>query len=211
MTQIEKLYDAILNGNNKGAVEITQEALDAGVTAQQLIDQGMIPAMGEVGQRFENEEFFVPELLLAARAMKAALALIRPHLKQEGVQARGCAVVGTVKGDLHDIGKNLVASMLEGAGYEIVDLGTDVTPEQFVAAAKEKGANLIGLSALLTVTMTSMKNTVELLEKEGIRDQIKVMVGGAPLSTEYADEIGADGYADNASAAVRLAQQLTAG
>jgi 5-methyltetrahydrofolate--homocysteine methyltransferase len=211
MTQIEKLYDAILNGNNKGAVEITQEALDAGVTAQQLVDQGMIPAMGEVGQRFENEEFFVPELLLAARAMKAALALIRPHLQQEGVEARGCAVVGTVKGDLHDIGKNLVASMLEGAGYEIVDLGTDVTPEQFVAAAKEKGANLIGLSALLTVTMPSMKNTVELLEKEGLRDQVKVMVGGAPLSSEYAEEIGADGYADNASAAVRLAQQLTAG
>jgi 5-methyltetrahydrofolate--homocysteine methyltransferase len=211
MTQIEKLYDAILNGKNKDAVAITQEALDAGTTAQELIDGGMIPAMGEVGQRFENEEFFVPELLLAARAMKAALELIRPHLVQEGVEARGCAVVGTVKGDLHDIGKNLVASMLEGAGYEIVDLGTDVSPEQFVAAAKEKGANLMGLSALLTVTMPSMKNTVELLEKEGIRDQVKVMVGGAPLSSEYAEEIGADGYADNASAAVRLAQQLTAG
>ena len=189
-------------------VEVTQQALDGGADAQALIDEAMIPAMREAGQRFENEEFFVPELLLAARAMKAALALLRPLLVEEGSEPKGRVVIGTVKGDLHDIGKNLVSSMLEGAGFDVIDLGTDVAPEQFVAAVQEKNANLVGLSALLTVTMPAMKLTVDALEAAGVRDQVKVLVGGAPLASEYASEIKADAYADNASAAVRMAEQL---
>jgi 5-methyltetrahydrofolate--homocysteine methyltransferase len=206
--QFERLYEAIVNGDKNAAVEVTQQALDGGADPQALIDEAMIPAMREAGQRFENEEFFVPELLLAARAMKAALALIRPLLVEEGAEPKGRVVIGTVKGDLHDIGKNLVSSMLEGAGFDVIDLGTDVAPEQFVAAVQEKNANLVGLSALLTVTMPAMKLTVDALEEAGVRDQVKVLVGGAPLTSEYASEIKADAYADNASAAVRMAEQL---
>jgi 5-methyltetrahydrofolate--homocysteine methyltransferase len=206
--QFERLYEAIVNGDKNSAVEVTQQALDGGADAQALIDEAMIPAMREAGQRFENEEFFVPELLLAARAMKAALALLRPLLVEEGSEPKGRVVIGTVKGDLHDIGKNLVSSMLEGAGFDVIDLGTDVAPEQFVAAVQEKNANLVGLSALLTVTMPAMKLTVDALEAAGVRDQVKVLVGGAPLTSEYASEIKADAYADNASAAVRMAEQL---
>jgi 5-methyltetrahydrofolate--homocysteine methyltransferase len=208
MATTEELYEAILNGDNKGSVSITREGLDAGVAPQALIDEAMIPAMAEVGRRFEEEEYFVPELLLAARAMKAALGILRPLLSESGAEPVGRVVVGTVQGDLHDIGKNLVAAMLEGAGFDIVDLGADVTPTQFVEAVRDSGAGLVGLSALLTVTMPSMKTTVEELEKAGLRDQVKVMVGGAPLSSDYAKEIGADAYADNASAAVRTARQL---
>jgi corrinoid protein of di/trimethylamine methyltransferase len=206
--QFERLYEAIVNGDKNAAVEVTQQALDGGADPQALIDEAMIPAMREAGQRFENEEFFVPELLLAARAMKAALALLRPLLVEEGSEPKGRVVIGTVKGDLHDIGKNLVSSMLEGAGFDVIDLGTDVAPEQFVAAVQEKNANLVGLSALLTVTMPAMKLTVDALEAAGVRDQVKVLVGGAPLTSEYASEIKADAYADNASAAVRMAEQL---
>ena len=208
MTRFEKLYEAVLSGDNKGAAAITQEALDDGVDPQQLIDEAMIPAMAEAGRCFEEEEYFVPELLLSARAMKGALDLIRPLLSESQSGSRGCVVVGTVKGDLHDIGKNLVAAMFEGAGFEVVDLGTDVTPEQFVEAARERKADLIGLSALLTVTMPAMKDTVDALEKAGLRDRVKVLVGGAPLSDGYAAEIRADAYADNASAAVRVAREL---
>ena len=208
MATTEELYEAILNGDNKGSVSITREGLDAGVAPQALIDEAMIPAMAEVGRRFEEEEYFVPELLLAARAMKAALAILRPLLSESGAEPVGRVVVGTVQGDLHDIGKNLVAAMLEGAGFDIVDLGADVSPTQFVEAVRDSGAGLVGLSALLTVTMPSMKTTVEELEKAGLRDQVKVLVGGAPLSSDYAKEIGADAYADNASAAVRTARQL---
>jgi corrinoid protein of di/trimethylamine methyltransferase len=208
MTQFEKLYEAVLNGRKDEAAEITREALGEGVDPQELIDRGMIPAMREAGQRFEDEEFFVPELLLAARAMKTALELLRPHLVDRGAQGRGCVVIGTVKGDLHDIGKNLVASLLEGAGFRVVDLGTDVAPERFAGAVQEHGADLVGLSALLTVTMPAMQSTIEALEKAGVRDRVKVLVGGAPLTEEYAHKIGADAYADNASAAVRIAEQL---
>jgi 5-methyltetrahydrofolate--homocysteine methyltransferase len=181
-----------------------------GVDPKELIDQGMIPAMAEVGQRFEDEVYFVPELLLSARAMKGALELLRPHLAESGSQPVGCVVLGTVQGDLHDIGKNLVAAMLEGAGFEVFDLGTDVSPQQFVNAVKEHDASLVGLSALLTVTMPSMKNTIDALSEAGLRDRVKVLVGGAPLSKDYAEEIRADAYADNASAAVRVARQLVA-
>lgn len=207
-TQIEELYQAVLSGNRDAAVKVTRQALDASVAPQSLIDDGMIPAMDEVGRRFEEEECFVPELLLSARAMKSALELIRPMLSETDASRKGCIVIGTVQGDLHDIGKNLVSAMLEGAGFEVVDLGSDVSPEKFVAAVEEKRADLVGLSALLTVTMPSMKSTIEALEAAGLRDRVKVMVGGAPLSTDYADEIKADGYADNATAAVRVAHQL---
>ena len=208
MAIIEELYQAILTGDNKGAMAITQRGLDEGTDLQALIDGGMIPAMAEVGRRFEEEEYFVPELLLSARAMKAALGILRPLLSDSGAEPVGRVVMGTVQGDLHDIGKNLVAAMLEGAGFEIVDLGSDVSPAQFVEAVRDSKANLVGLSALLTVTMTSMKTIIEELEKAGLRDGVKVLVGGAPLSSDYAKEISADAYADNASAAVRAARQL---
>jgi corrinoid protein of di/trimethylamine methyltransferase len=209
--QFQKLYDAILHGDNDGAVEITKQVLGDGASPEELIDGGMIPAMAEAGRLFEEEEYFVPELLLAARAMKAALEILRPLLSETGAEAKGRVVIGTVKGDLHDIGKNLVSSMLEGAGFQVTDLGADVTPEQFVEAVKEKNADLLGLSALLTVTMPAMKTTIEELEKAGVRSGVKVLIGGAPLSNAYAQEIQADAYADNASAAVRVAQELMAG
>jgi 5-methyltetrahydrofolate--homocysteine methyltransferase len=208
MAIIEELYQAILTGDNKGAIAITQRAIDDGTDPQALIDGAMIPAMAEVGRRFEEEEYFVPELLLSARAMKAALAILRPLLTESGAEPVGRVVVGTVQGDLHDIGKNLVAAMLEGAGFEIIDLGSDVSPAQFVEAVRNSNANLVGLSALLTVTMPSMKAIIEELEKAGLREGVKVLVGGAPLSSDYAKEISADAYADNASAAVRTARQL---
>ncbi len=204
------LYDAILNGNAPAAAEAARKALEAGTPALELVQGHMVPAMDEVGRRFECEDYFVPELLLAARAMKAALALIRPHLASSGAQPAGRVVIGTVKGDLHDIGKNIVASMLEGGGFEITDLGADVAPEKFVDAVRANGANLVCLSALLTVTMSSMKTTIEALSAAGLRRQAKVMVGGAPVTQRYADEIGADGYGENAAVAVALARKLVA-
>ncbi|MCP4005053.1 MAG: cobalamin-binding protein [bacterium] len=208
VAQNTELYEAVLSGDKNSAVELTRAALDASVDPQSLIDDAMIPAMDEVGRLFEEEEYFVPELLLAARAMKSALELIRPLLAETGAPSKGRIVIGTVQGDLHDIGKNLVSAMFEGAGFDVIDLGSDVPAEQFVAAAKEKDADLVGLSALLTVTMQSMKSVVDGLEAAGLRDRVKVLVGGAPLSTSYADEIKADAYADNATAAVRAAFQL---
>jgi 5-methyltetrahydrofolate--homocysteine methyltransferase len=167
----------------------------------------MMPAMAEVGRRFECNEYFVPELLLAARAMKAALELIRPLLTAGGAQPAGRVAIGTVKGDLHDIGKNLVAAMLEGGGYEIIDLGVNVTPEQFVTVVKEKNANIVAMSALLTTTMPSMKTTIDALQQAGVRRQVKVLVGGAPVTQKYADEIGADGYSESAAGAVGAAKK----
>jgi len=166
-----------------------------------------VPAMNEVGRRFECNEFFVPELLLAARAMKASLELIRPILAQRGTEPIGRAVVGTVKGDLHDIGKNLVASLLEGGGFEVIDLGVNVPPEKFIATVREKNAQIVGLSALLTTTMPSMKLTIDAFQAAGLRDKVKILVGGAPVTQRFADEIGADGYGENAPAAVALARK----
>jgi 5-methyltetrahydrofolate--homocysteine methyltransferase len=168
----------------------------------------MIPAMDEVGKRFECNEYFVPELLIAARAMKSSLEIIAPLLAAAGAQPAGRVVIGTVQGDLHDIGKNLVASMLEGGGFQVIDLGVDVPPERFVEVAKEKEGTIVALSALLTTTMTMMKRVVEALEKAGIRGSTKVIIGGAPITQQYADEIGADGYSDNASSAVAVARKL---
>jgi 5-methyltetrahydrofolate--homocysteine methyltransferase len=184
--------------------------LEEGVEPLDLIHRYMIPAMDEAGKRFECEDFFVPELLLAARAMKGALELLRPRLAASGAQPAGRVVIGTVKGDLHDIGKNLVSSMLEGGGFEVTDLGADVSPEKFVEAVRKTGAQIVCLSALLTVTMPSMKTTIEAFRQAGIRDQVKVLIGGAPVTEQYAREIGADGYGGNANVAVALARQIVA-
>ncbi|MFB3830111.1 MAG: corrinoid protein [Bryobacteraceae bacterium] len=208
MTDLQKLYDAVLEGDAKTAAAVTQEALAAGVAPIELVTKYMIPAMDEVGRRFECEEYFVPELLISARAMKSALELIRPLLAASGAQPLGRVAIGTVKGDLHDIGKNLVASMMEGGGFEIIDLGADVSPEKFVAAVQEKGANIVALSALLTVTMPAMKTTIQALQAAGVREKVKVLVGGAPVTEQYANEIGADGYGENAIAAVNLARKM---
>ncbi len=208
MSDPAELYDAILTGNAKKAEEVAQAAIDAKVDAQELIKKYMIPAMDEVGKRFECNEYFVPELLIAARAMKTALVLLTPLLVAAGAEPVGRVVLGTVQGDLHDIGKNLVGSMLEGGGFEVVDLGVDVTPEKFVEAAKEKSGSIVALSALLTTTWTTMQKVIEALNEAGIRGETKVMIGGAPITQQYADEIGADGYSDNASSAVAVAREL---
>jgi len=208
MPDLTKLHDAILNGDAKTSVAVTKEALAENVDPMDLVTKYMVPAMDEVGRRFECEEYFVPELLLAARAMKGSLELIRPLLIARGDKPVATVVIGTVKGDLHDIGKNLVSAMLEGGGFEIIDLGSDVSPDKFVEAVKTTGANIVALSALLTVTMPSMKTTIEALKTAGLREQVKVMVGGAPVTNQYAQEIGADGYGESASSAVHLARKL---
>jgi corrinoid protein of di/trimethylamine methyltransferase len=210
MADHKQLYDAILNGDAKTSAAVTRDALAGGTQPMELITGYMIPAMDEVGKRFECEEYFVPELLLSGRAMKASMELLRPLLAQGGVEPIARVVIGTVKGDLHDIGKNLVASMLEGGGFEVIDLGADVAPEVFVETAKSKNATLVALSALLTVTMNSMRTTIQAFEKAGMRNKVKVMVGGAPVTQQFADEIGADGFSENASAAVALARKLIA-
>jgi 5-methyltetrahydrofolate--homocysteine methyltransferase len=208
MPDLTKLHEVILNGDSKSAIAITKQALAEGADPIEIVNQHMIPAMDEAGRRFECEEYFVPELLLAARAMKGALELIRPLLAARGDEPIGRVVIGTVKGDLHDIGKNLIASMLEGGGFEVIDLGTDVSPEKFVQAVKERHANVVCLSALLTVTMPSMKTTIDALKSAGVRDQVRVLVGGAPVTEQWAKEIGADGYGSNAAAAVPLARSV---
>jgi corrinoid protein of di/trimethylamine methyltransferase len=210
MEELKELYEAILVGNFKKSREVTEKALAAGVDPQELVQKYMIPAMDEVGRRYEANEYFVPELLIAARAMKASLELIRPLLAARGAEPAGRVVIGTVKGDLHDIGKNLVAAMLEGAGFEVVDLGVDVTAEKFIQAAKEKRAGIVAMSALLTTTMSSMKTTVEAFKTAGVRGEVKIIIGGAPVTQKYADDIGADGYSTNANGAVALARKLLA-
>ncbi|RIK83726.1 MAG: cobalamin-binding protein [Planctomycetota bacterium] len=204
------LYEAILHGDAAAAAATVQTALAAGVEPQELVTGYMIPSMGEVGRRFEAAEYYVPELLIAARAMKSALDLLRPLLAERGVEPVGRVVIGTVKGDLHDIGKGLVASMLEGGGFEVTDLGIDVPAEKFLAAAEEKRAGIIALSAMLTTTMTAMKSVIELLRSAGQRERYKVIVGGAPVTEQFAAAIGADGYSHNASGAVALARDLLA-
>ncbi len=211
MEDLKELFEAIVDGNAGKSKALTAKALTEGVDPQEILNKYMIPAMDEVGRRFETNEYFVPELLIAARAMKGSLELIKPRLVASGAKPIGKVAIGTVKGDLHDIGKNLVAAMLEGGGFEIIDLGVDVTPDKFVKAVKEKGASIIALSALLTTTMPSMKTTIEGLKEAGVRNQVKVIIGGAPVTQKYADEIGADGYSDNASSAVALARKLSVG
>jgi 5-methyltetrahydrofolate--homocysteine methyltransferase len=210
MAQQSALYQAIIDGNDKQAHAATSEALAAGIAPMDLIQQSMVPAMDQVGRLFEAQDYFVPELLLAARAMKAALELIKPLLSAAGQKMAVRVVIGTVKGDLHDIGKNIVASMLEGGGFEIIDLGTDVSPQSFVAAVEKHQPQILCMSALLTVTMPAMKVTIDALNATGLRNQVKIIVGGAPVTKKYALEIGADGYCDNAGAAVGLVKNLLA-
>jgi corrinoid protein of di/trimethylamine methyltransferase len=208
MAHLEPLYEAILAGDDKTALVLTRTALADAVDPQRLVADCMIPAMDEVGRRFEAKEYFVPELLISARAMKTALGLIRPLLAERGAKPIGRVVIGTVKGDLHDIGKGLVASMLEGAGFEVIDLGVDVSAEKFVEQAKENGADIVAMSALLTTTMTNMKSVIEALTAANLRPIVKVTIGGAPVTQQYADQIRADGYSSNANGAVFLARRL---
>jgi 5-methyltetrahydrofolate--homocysteine methyltransferase len=208
MSNLNGLFAAILDGDAKRAVAVTKDAVAEGVNTLEIVNQYMIPAMDEANRRFESEEFFVPELLLAARAMKGALELIRPLLTAQGSQPVGRVVIGTVKGDLHDIGKDLIASRLEGGGFEVIDLGTDVSPDSFVSAVKERDPNLVCLSSLLTVTMPSMKSTIDALVSAGLRDRVRVIVGGAPVTEQWAKDIVADGYGPSAASAVPLARRL---
>ena len=207
MQNLNSLHDAVLNGDARTAKAVTQEALAEGVEPLRLVQDYMMPAMAEVGRRFETNEYFVPELLISARAMKAALELIRPLLIANGTEPVGRVALGTVKGDLHDIGKNLVGAMLEGGGFEVLDLGVNVSPEQFIAAVKEKKANIVAMSALLTTTMPAMKTTVDALKQAGLRGQVKVLIGGAPITQKYAEEVGADGYSESAAGAVAMAHR----
>ncbi len=208
MDDLQNLFTAIVEGDAKSAKALTESAVAIGVRPKTLLDDYMIPAMDEVGRRFESNEYFVPELLISARAMKWSLEVLKPLLAASGAKPMGRVAIGTVKGDLHDIGKNLVAAMLEGGGFEIVDLGVDVGPEQILEAHRQQPVDIVALSALLTTTMPSMKLIVEKLVEAGVRDKVKIMVGGAPVTPEYAREIGADGYSENASSAVVLARTL---
>lgn len=207
MADLEALAEAVIGGDEK-AVELTKAALDEGVAAEKVLEEGLIAGMNTVGERFKAGEFYIPEVLIAARAMKMAMEILEPKLVEAGVEPLGKAVLGTVKGDLHDIGKNLVMMMLKGAGFKVTDAGTDVSAEDFVAKAKESGAQIVGLSALLTTTMSVMEKTIQALKDAGVN--VKVMVGGAPVTQNFADKIGADGYAPDAASAVDLAKSLIA-
>jgi 5-methyltetrahydrofolate--homocysteine methyltransferase len=205
---LENIYEAVLRGDAKTAATETQAALDAGTPAEEILHQACIPAMNEVGRLFEIGEKFVPEMLIAARAMQTALEILKPLLVEADIQSLGTVVVGTVAGDLHDIGKNLVAMMLEGAGFQIIDLGTDVAPEKFVEAVQANDPDIVGMSALLTTTMASISATIEALTEAGVRDKVKVIIGGAPITQDFADKVGADGFAPDAGSAPRMAKAL---
>ena len=205
--KLAPLYQSIIEGDKEETLEQVQQVLDAGEAPGKVLNEGMIAAMQEVGRLFEEGEYFVPEMLIAARAMQAGLEVIRPLLVDSGVQPAGKVAIGTVKGDLHDIGKNLVGMMLEGVGFEINDLGTDVSPDDFVYAVRE-GTTIVGLSALLTTTMPMMESTIQAIAEAGLRDQVKIIVGGAPVTDDFAQKIGADGYAPDASQAAKLASSF---
>jgi len=207
MTVLDELREAIIDGQAKLAVTKATQGLDEGIPAEVLLHDGLIAAMREVGQLFEDGEIYVPEMLVAARAMNATVAVLKPRLIGHAVQSSGTVAIGTVQGDLHDIGKNLVAMMLEGSGFEVVDLGTDVPPERFIDAIRA-GADVVAMSALLTTTMTSMKDVVDAIGTAGLRDKVRIIVGGAPITARYAAEIGADGYAPDAPKAVRKVREL---
>jgi 5-methyltetrahydrofolate--homocysteine methyltransferase len=208
MLELRQLRDAVAGGDSAGAVAAARRALESGTPPLQIVGEGISPAMTAVGRQFEEGDCFVPELLMAARATKEVFAILRPLLAQTGTKPVARVVLGTVKGDMHDIGKNLVGALLEGGGFEVIDLGVDVAPDRFLAAVREQRPEILGLSALLTTTMTAMKATLEALAGAGVRDRVKVMIGGAPVTEGYAQAIGADGYADNAASAVDLARRL---
>jgi len=207
MADFQAIADNLIKGQAQQVKELVKAAIEEGTAPEEILSKGLIAGMSVVGERFKKNEVYVPEVLIAARAMHAGMDELKPVLSESGVEPKGVFAIGTVKGDLHDIGKNLVMMMMEGAGYKVIDLGVDVTPERFVDAAKE-GAQIIGMSALLTTTMPSMKLTIDAIEAAGVRNQVKIMVGGAPLTQEYADEIGADGYAPDAASAVDTAGEL---
>ncbi|MEW5867806.1 MAG: corrinoid protein [Chloroflexota bacterium] len=206
---LEQIYQNVIDGQAPAVEAGVRAALQDGISADELLNKSLIAAMDEVGRRFEEGDFFVPEMLIAARAMQAGLLLLKPYLAESGIKAAGKVAIGTVKGDLHDIGKNLVAMMLEGAGFEVKDLGTDVSPDAFVQAARD-GAQIIGMSALLTTTMVNMQQTINALQSADLRDQVKVIIGGAPVTDAYAQQIGADAFAPDASSATRVVRQLLA-
>ncbi|MBQ3078371.1 MAG: corrinoid protein [Clostridia bacterium] len=209
MADMLAIAKAVENGRKKVVDQLVREALSEGVTAETILNEGLVVGMTNLGEMFKNGEVYVPEVLIAARAMKAGTEILKPLLASENVQSLGTVAIGTVQGDLHDIGKNLVGMMLEGNGFTVIDLGVDVTPEKFVEAVKN-GAQAIGMSALLTTTMPMMAQVIELLKAEGLRDQVKVLIGGAPITQEYADQIGADGYSTDAASAAELAKKLIA-
>jgi len=208
MADIKVLSQAVIKGDQNAALSLTEEALDQGVAPESILKDGLIEGMNVIGVRFKNNEVYIPEVLIAARAMKSAMDILEPRLVEAGVEPVAKAAVGTVQGDLHDIGKNLVVMMLKGAGFEVIDLGVDVTPEAFVAKAKQTGAEIIGMSALLTTTMPAMEKSIKALKDAAI--DAKIMIGGAPVTQGYADKIGADGYASDAASAVDLAKTLVA-
>jgi 5-methyltetrahydrofolate--homocysteine methyltransferase len=208
MSDLSLMSDALVAMNEQKVKELVREALDQGVLAREILDKGLVPGMDIVGEKMENGDMFIPEVLMSAKAMSAAVEILKPLLGDEGLTAAGKVVIGTVKGDLHDIGKNLVVLMLESAGFEVYNLGVDIAPEEFARAVQEKGADLLGLSALLTTTMPMMKKTIDAVVESGLRDSVKVIVGGAPVNQKFADEIGADGYASDAGSANKLAKAL---
>ncbi len=205
---IMKIYDAVISGEADAVKNNIRIALDAKLESTMILNEGMISAMQEVGHRFEAGDYFVPEMLIAARAMVGGMSLLKPYLLQSNIKSKGRVIIGTVKGDLHDLGKNLVALMLEGAGFEIKDLGVDVPAEDFITALQTQPADILALSALLTTTLPAMKQTIEAIQAAGLRDKVKIIIGGAPVTEEYARQIGADGYSPDASRAVELAQAL---
>ena len=209
MVDMLAIAKAVEGGRKKIVDQLVKEALNEGVKAETILNEGLVVGMTNLGEMFKNGEVYVPEVLVAARAMKAGTDILKPLLASENVQSLGKVAIGTVQGDLHDIGKNLVGMMLEGNGFEVIDLGVDVAPEKFVEAVKN-GAQVIGMSALLTTTMPMMKAVIDMLNAEGLRDKVKVMIGGAPITQEYADQIGADGYSTDAASAAELAQKLIA-
>ncbi len=210
MEQIKKLADAVIEGKRDDASKYAKELLDAGVGAGKVLEESLIAAMATVGEQFKNCEIYLPEMLMSARAMKAAMEVLRPALVKSGIQPAGTLIVGTVQGDLHDIGKNLVGMMAEGAGFKVIDLGVDVSPQKFVDAVKEHKPQLIGMSALLTTTMMRMPEVIKALEGEQLRKQVKVLVGGAAITEEWAKEIGADAYAPDAASAADKCKELVA-
>jgi len=205
---LEELKRAVLSGDDERAAELTKKALEEGIEPGKVLNEALIPAMEIVGREYEEGERYVPEMLISAEAMKAAMGVLRPRLVETGVRLKGKVVIGTVEGDLHDIGKNLVAMMLEGAGFEVIDLGVEVTAERFIQAVREHKPDVLGMSALLTTTMIHMPEVIEALKEAGLREEVKVIVGGAPVTQEYAEKIGADGYAPDAASAVAVVKKL---
>jgi len=208
MSDYQAIVDALIKSDLTKVVDLVKNALDEGAPAKDILNQGLIAGMDVVGEKMENQEMFIPEVLMAAKAMSQSVTILKPLLADEGVTARGTVVIGTVKGDLHDIGKNLVSMMCESAGFEVHNVGVDIEPEGFVAAVKNNNATILMLSALLTTTMPMMPKTIESLKEAGLRDNVKIMVGGAPLSQKYAEEIGADGYAPDAGSAAKMAKSF---